>query len=837
MKALKWIGILVGIVVLVIVAAIIVIPLVVDPNDYKDDIATAVEKATGRKLVIEGDIGLSVWPSLSLDLGKLTLSNPPGFGEKPFAQIDSANISVALMPLLDKKVEADEVSLIGMALDLQVNADGSNNWDDLAGGKTDNADAGKSGDGAGLAALAIGGINIKDARLAYDDRAGKRKLAVEALNLTTGPIELREPIAIEAGFRLLGEQPQINADVSLATRIEMDLLAKRYRARDLKLGVRTDSKAFAINKAELKLVGQVLADLGANVVSVSDIDMQLGSDLAEPAVVSDLHLSGGVMYRTDSQVLRGEGARIEFDAKGAGLGIGDDGKAKGSLTTDLGIDLNAARYDLSNLKLNVNATGTGLPGGKADAKLSSNVGVDLGQDQARLSDLIFEGLGLYLSGKVDVAKLQTAPVASGDVELAEFSPRALMTRLGADEPVTADPDVLKKASARLAFQASQSDLKLPRIALRLDDTRFDGNLAIAHMSDADNRAIAFKLAIDAIDVDRYTPPAPASATDAGGKTESSPPPIGIPLDVVRTLNLNGVLDIGKLKVSNLRSEQVHLTVKAKDGVLDLDPFKASLYQGSGLVRVQVDARQQTGRYRISEELTGVQIGPLLKDLNGDDKVHGTANIRSNLTAAGNDPDAVTKALNGDLKFAITDGAVKGVNIGKLIRDARAMLKGGQSAASDEPVQTDFSAMTGSAQIVNGVLTNNDLDAKSPLLRVTGEGKVDLPAQNLDYLVRAVIVESGKGQGGKELDELKGLPIPVRISGGFADPKYKVDLSKVLEEKAKEKLKQKLEDKLKDKLGGALGGAAAAPTGDAQPAEPQSPKDMLKQKLLKGLFGR
>lgn len=880
MKALKWVGIVVGAVIVLMVAAAVIIPLVVDPNDYKDDISAAVEKATGRKLVIDGDIGLSVWPSLSLELGKVTLSNPPGFGDKPFAHIDSANISVALMPLLDKKVEADAISLHGMALDLQVKADGSNNWDDLAGagagaGGEEEKAKGDSG-GAGVAALAIGGINVKDARLAYDDRAARQKLAIEGLDLTTGPIELREPIAIDAKFRLIGTEPQINADVSLATTVELDLLAKRYRARDLKLGVRTDSKAFAINKAELQLTGQVLADLGANVVSVSDIDLQLGSDLAEPRLASDLHLSGGIMYRTDSRVLRGEGTVLEFDARGAGLGIGDDGKAKGRLSTDVGIDLAASRYDLSNMKLAVDATGAGLPGGKVDAKVESTASIDLGQDKARLGDLIVETLGLYLTGNVDVAKLQSAPVARGSVTLAPFNPRELLGSLGVDEPLTTDPAVLKKAEASLDFEASQSHAKLPKLALKLDDTRIDGNLSVANMNQPDKQAIAFRLAIDAIDVDRYMPPvadggagsatatataaadAPAAPASAGGDASASASsngggggggapasqPVGIPLDVVRALNLDGVLDIGKLKVNNLRSEQVHLTVKAKDGVLDLDPFKASLYQGSGLVRLRVDARKAIGQYRVSQELQGVQIGPLLKDLNGEDKVHGTANISSTLTTAGNDPDAITRALNGDLRFEVANGAVKGVNIAKLIRDAKAMLKGGASTADDEPAQTDFSNLTGSATITNGVLINNDLEAKSPLLRVNGEGKVDLPAQQLDYLVRTVIVGTSKGQGGKEMEELKGLPIPVRITGSFAKPEYKVDLGKVLEEKAKEKLKQKLEDKLKDKLGGALGGVAA-PGGDAaqpaQPSEPQSPKeaikDQLKDKLLKGLFGR
>jgi AsmA protein len=131
---------------------------------------------------------------------------------------------------------------------------------------------------------------------------------------------------------------------------------------------------------------------------------------------------------------------------------------------------------------------------------------------------------------------------------------------------------------------------------------------------------------------------------------------------------------------------------------------------------------------------------------------------------------------------------------------------GQPAPKEEgPNQTDFSELTGTATVANGVISNQDLMAKSPLLRVTGKGDVDLPKEALDYLLTATIVGSLEGQGGKELTELKGVSVPVQVSGTFAAPKYQVRLDQVLKESAEKKVKEKLEKKLEKKFGDQLKG--------------------------------
>jgi len=156
-----------------------------------------------------------------------------------------------------------------------------------------------------------------------------------------------------------------------------------------------------------------------------------------------------------------------------------------------------------------------------------------------------------------------------------------------------------------------------------------------------------------------------------------------------------------------------------------------------------------------------------------------------------------------------------VNIASLIRNAQAKLKGQSAPASKQPNQTDFAMLKGTARVSSGLVSNDDLSLQSPLLRISGQGEVSLPQETIDYTLTTKIVGSLEGQGGKELDELKGVAIPVHVGGTFSRPTYAPDLGAALSEAAKAKVEEKVEEqkqKLEEKLGGEL-----------------------QDKLLKGLF--
>ena len=177
--------------------------------------------------------------------------------------------------------------------------------------------------------------------------------------------------------------------------------------------------------------------------------------------------------------------------------------------------------------------------------------------------------------------------------------------------------------------------------------------------------------------------------------------------------------------------------------------------------------------------------------------------------------------------------------------AKAAVKGQTLPPSDMPLQTDLASLTGSFIATNGVITNKDLLAMSPLLRINGTGHASLPAKTIDYNLNVSIVETSKGQQGKELAKLKGLTIPIKITGPFNQLKPTVDLASVLKNQASEEIKARVAEKLKDKVHGPLGELLGSELGLETPqtettdapteSQPQKSieeqaKDALKNKL-------
>lgn len=239
MKAVKWIVLGIVLVVALLVAGVGIVVATLDPNDYKAEISAQVKKATGRDLSLEGDISWSLFPWLGLNLGNTSLSNAPGFGEEPFASLEEVDVHVALLPLLKKRVEAQKVVLKGVSLNLEKDRSGKDNWSDLAsagdstGKEAQSEPETKAGAATPEVELKIGGVEVVDARLVYDDRQAGSKIDISPLNLTTGAIELGQPVPVELDVRL--QQGDMTVLLELATRLTADIEAGDFKLDDLVL--------------------------------------------------------------------------------------------------------------------------------------------------------------------------------------------------------------------------------------------------------------------------------------------------------------------------------------------------------------------------------------------------------------------------------------------------------------------------------------------------------------------------------------------------------------------------------------------------------------------------
>jgi len=221
---LKSLGyIFVALVALFTIAAIAIF-LFFDPNDYRDRIAEEVKRETGRDLVIEGDLELSLFPWFAINIGKTSLSNAPGFGEEPFLGFDEARASVKVLPLIRRKgLEIGNIVLDSFQLNLQVAADGRNNWQDIA--EQDSAEAGAESDAAAAdevsdgqdISLAISSVRISNAAIHYTDSLAGESYKLTNVNLTTGRVSSSDPIDIRSDFDFDLQPADLSGDVSIET--------------------------------------------------------------------------------------------------------------------------------------------------------------------------------------------------------------------------------------------------------------------------------------------------------------------------------------------------------------------------------------------------------------------------------------------------------------------------------------------------------------------------------------------------------------------------------------------------------------------------------------------
>ena len=152
---------LLGLIVL-LVAAVLVVPQLIDWNGYKSDIAAAVKDATGRDLVIGGDIEIAILPGISFGLSDVSLSNAAGAGEPRMFTLESVRGKLALLPLISRKVVVEELVIRRPVLHLEIDRDGRPNWA-FEGAEPAAEQPAPADDGLPIADLTLGDLRLEEA--------------------------------------------------------------------------------------------------------------------------------------------------------------------------------------------------------------------------------------------------------------------------------------------------------------------------------------------------------------------------------------------------------------------------------------------------------------------------------------------------------------------------------------------------------------------------------------------------------------------------------------------------------------------------------------------------
>ncbi|MFH4359126.1 AsmA family protein [Vibrio sp. Y42_MX_L11] len=353
----------------------------------------------------------------------------------------------------------------------------------------------------------------------------------------------------------------------------------------------------------------------------------------------------------------------------------------------------------------------------------------------------------------------------------------------------------------LSFDLAKNHLSFVLEKLTANAIALDGK---ADVTLGDIPKVRFALHSPNIDLDEFLgldkQAAEGNKPASGGESAPAGPEVEPDLSALKTLDVKGDITIDKFKAANAKMEAVKASFTVNRGVFELTSFSSKLYQGSISATAKLDARKSPATYSVKKSIKGVKVQPLLIDVADNDKLEGTGNIDVNVTGKSLTPTGIKKNLSGTVVINFADGAVNGINVAQLIRENYAKFKGQKVEGTNEVKKTDFSAMTATLKLNKGVVSTDNMQAQSPLLRVRGKGTANYINETVNFTISTSVVGSLEGQGGKDIDELKDITIPINVSGKWADPKFKLVFDDVLKQKAQKEIDrgvEKLTDKIKD----------------------------------------
>ncbi|KAF0223758.1 MAG: hypothetical protein FD176_1784 [Rhodospirillaceae bacterium] len=418
--------------------------------------------------------------------------------------------------------------------------------------------------------------------------------------------------------------------------------------------------------------------------------------------------------------------------------------------------------------------------------------------------------------------------AKGAIDLSVPSIRAL-AHWATGKPLAMDGNGLGPFALSGQLAAAGSKLSLTQAKIAIDSIKASGDFNVD--TGGARPALKGKLDVEALDLNPYLPAdkpasgggatsAPASGGGAKGTSDWSDAPIDAA--GLKAADVDFALSVGSILVNKIKIGKSALKVMLSNGRLTADLTELALYQGAGKARFGLDGSQPGLGLDASFALKGLQAEPFLTDAADFSRLEGTGNFDIQVTGRGRTERQLVSSLNGKGAVAFLNGAIKGINLAEMVRNVTTAFTGGGGTAQ----KTDFAELGGTFTITNGIVNNQDLALKSPLLRVEGKGTVELPPRTVHYRVEPKAVASLEGQGGKS--DVGGIQVPVIIEGPWDNLSYRPDLEAMLKGQATKAIGDALGGKAGG-IGGLLGGADGSSSGDKKSGPlPINPG---------GLFGR
>ncbi|HEU4623085.1 MAG TPA: AsmA family protein, partial [Burkholderiaceae bacterium] len=526
-RAVKWILVAAASLVGVLVIAIVIAYALFDSAAAKRKVIDEVAQRTGRTLVIEGDLGLSVFPTLGVTLGKTTLSEPRS--QTVAASIERAKLSVALWPLMRKQVQVDRVVLDGVTTTLVRGRDGKTNFDDLLGKGSAPANEPESPKSSAPPAFDIAGVEITRSAFKYRDVVAGTDVALSNVNIKTGRLANGVKTPLDVSLHIEGKQPAVNGDLRAKGNLQFELAAQRYafesfdatwKGRVAERGLDAEVSADALRLAlaeptyaakDVKLVVKSAQGVETMAIDARVPDLNITPSTANAKQIrANITLTGTRTVDADVRIDQASGnakaltAQVALDAKGSEKRANGERRFTVALKTPLAADLTTLAFDLAKLAGNVEIEDPALP---------------------------MKKLALPINGQL------------------------------------------------------KAEVKAERIAGAFD-TRFENSPATFKFNVAGftKPRIGFDLNAQSLDIDKLAPPTPQSTTAAPAKStppsEAAKADTPVDLSALKTIDVDGKVRIGNLVARGIKASNLNLGLAVRQGEARIAPFSLALYGGT-----------------------------------------------------------------------------------------------------------------------------------------------------------------------------------------------------------------------------------------------------------------
>lgn len=712
---IKRLSLLVASLLAFIVVLLAYVMLFVNPNDFKDELKSVALEKANVNLRLDGDISWSFFPWLGLELENIGVALGT---DAEILQFDRAEFGLAILPLLEKKIQVNKVNLVNLKASLSKDAQGQGNWQ-----------------------LDLPESSVSTAQAASGSSSATTTPSLEESSESATPMNLPDIQLDELRIE--------NAQVTYSDEQTKQLINATFN------------------------------------VQLNDVQWDKAWPMAMDVALTQSDLQGNTPLQL-----------------------------KATLNANLAVFPERESLSLDSLVLSGDVSSDALPTSPIEMKLSAtNIDLDLPQENVLVEGLALSTLGVNIDAKIQAYQVLSSPQFSGVLSIGEFNPRYLMTRLNLPIPDMSDDTALTKARANITFEGSLDSITAQPISITMDETKIEANAVV----DLSPLRWDVSIAGKNLNVDRYLPtpvdasPEEIAAAKADNATETvqntnvagaeqNSGDVGelIPVDLIRSLNGHVGVVFEGLTVKKLKIDKIELDSTQANGLVKIYPLRASLYKGDITSKVSLDVRGNTPVVDISPAIDGVQIQPLLVDFMDMDKIAGATYLNGDLSARGNQIDALMSSLQGDLLVEIKNGALVGTNLTKTVCEGIAAIR--KESINDDQFgpDTPFETMRFPAHIVNGKVSTPGLKISSAGIQVTGDGVVSLPDSSLDY-------QANVGIAGSELDKacrvnvkLTKLAFPIVCKGQFSDdpaglcrPDIK-GFGKLFADLAKDELKLKLD---------------------------------------------